>query len=55
MTTPPDRPDNSADAEPADRPEPRPRWVLAVAAVAITLLVVFVVLHLAGLNIGGHR
>ncbi|UUV29953.1 hypothetical protein NQK81_35100 [Amycolatopsis roodepoortensis] len=55
MTTPPDRPDNSADAEPADQPEPRPRWVLAAAAVAITLLVVFVVLHLAGLNIGGHR
>jgi hypothetical protein len=51
---------HSADGTDAARPGPspasgRPRWVTLLAAVAIALVLAFVIMHLAGGGMGGHH
>ncbi|MDQ0939304.1 hypothetical protein QFZ67_001009 [Streptomyces sp. V1I1] len=51
---------HSADGTDAARPGPppasgRPRWVIVFAVVAIALVLAFVIMHLAGGDMGGHH
>lgn len=42
--------------EPSDpeRPPPAPRWVKVLGLIAIVIVVVFALLHIAGRGLGGH-
>lgn len=37
-----------------DRPPPAPRWVKVLGVIALVIVVVFAMLHLAGRGFGGH-
>ena len=61
MAVPPHYPDSNSDTGDDTRVRPdrgsppsTPRWVKVSAIIVIVLVLLFVILHLTGLSLGGH-
>ena len=54
MADPPPYPEHSDSAPGGESPPAPPRWVKAFGVIALALVLVFVILHLAGGGFRGH-